>query len=180
MPIEGSLNGFERFIMTVESDVIVIGGGSIGVCTAYYVAKKGLGVRLIEKGAICSGCSYGNACLIVPSHAMPVPSPGVLKKALKWMLKEDSPLLIRPRLDWQMFSWLLRFASFCREEPMKRAIPVLRDLGRASLELFKELGATEGLSFDFRQRGLLNVYSSHAGFEEGKEENRGENNHSNL
>ncbi|MSO23672.1 MAG: FAD-dependent oxidoreductase [Acidobacteria bacterium] len=156
--------------MTSETDVIVIGGGSIGVCTAYYLARQGLRVRLMEKGEICSGCSYGNACMIVPSHAMPVPGPGVISKALKWMLKEDSPLLIRPRLDWQLLSWLLRFAFFCREEPMKRAIPVLRDLGRASLALFKELEATEGLSFDFRQRGLLNVYSSRAGFEEGKEE----------
>ncbi|MBM3802671.1 MAG: FAD-dependent oxidoreductase [Acidimicrobiia bacterium] len=156
--------------MAAESDVLVIGGGSIGVCTAYYLAKRGLEVQLIDKGDICSGCSYGNACLIVPSHAMPVPAPGVIRKALKWMLKEDSPLLVRPRMDWQMFGWLVRFASFCREEPMKCAIPVLRDLGRASLELFKELGVVEGLSFDFQQRGLLNVYSSHAGFEDGKKE----------
>jgi D-amino-acid dehydrogenase len=50
------------------TDVVVIGGGVIGVCTAYYLAKKGRRVILIERGEICSGCSYGNACLITCSH----------------------------------------------------------------------------------------------------------------
>ena len=156
--------------MAEESDVLVIGGGAVGVCTAYYLAQKGCRVTLIEKGEICSGCSYGNACMIVPSHAMPVPAPGVVGKSLKWMLREDSPLLIRPRLDWQLLSWLLRFAASCRYRPMERAIPVLRDLGRASLLLFRELAATEALSFDFEQRGLMSVYTTEAGLEEGREE----------
>lgn len=156
--------------MAEEPDVLVIGGGSVGVCTAYYLARKGCRVTLIEKGEICSGCSYGNACMIVPSHAMPVPAPGVIGKSLKWMLKEDSPLLIRPRLDWQLLLWLLRFAASCRQRPMERAIPVLRDLGRASLLLFRELAATEDLSFGFEQRGMMSVYTTAAGLEEGREE----------
>jgi len=156
--------------MSQESDVLVIGGGAVGVCTAYYLAKAGCQVTLIEKGEICSGCSYGNACMIVPSHAMPIPAPGVIKKSVKWLFKEDSPLLIRFRPDWELFSWLWRFAVFCRDEPMRRSIPILRDLGRASLILFKELEATEGISFDFKQQGLMYVYSTEEGFEEGKEE----------
>ena len=156
--------------MAEESDVLVIGGGSVGVCTAYYLSKRGCRVTLIEKGEICSGCSYGNACMIVPSHAMPVPAPGVIGKSLKWMLKEDSPLLIRPRVDWQLLSWLLQFAASCRRRPMERAIPILRDLGRASLLLFRELAASEGLRFDFKQRGLMSVYTTAAGLEEGRQE----------
>ena len=156
--------------MAEESDVLVIGGGSVGVCTAYYLARKGCRVTLIEKGGICSGCSYGNACMIVPSHAMPVPAPGVIGKSLKWIFEEDSPLLIRPRVDWQFLLWLLRFAASCRRRPMERAIPVLRDLGRASLLLFQELAATEELSFDFERRGLMSVYTTAAGLEEGRAE----------
>ena len=156
--------------MAEESDVLVVGGGAVGVCTAYYLARKGCRVTLIEKGEICSGCSYGNACMIVPSHAMPVPAPGVIGKSLKWMLREDSPLLIRPRVDWQLLLWLLQFAASCRHRPMERAIPVLRDLGRASLLLFQELAATEELSFDFEQRGLMSVYTTAAGLEEGRAE----------
>lgn len=156
--------------MVEETDVLVIGGGSIGVCTAYYLSQKGCRVTLIEKGEICSGCSYGNACMIVPSHAMPVPAPGVIGKSLKWMLKEDSPLLIRPRVDWQLLYWLVQFAVSCRQRPMERAIPVLRDLGRASLLLFRELVSSEDLSFDFEQRGLMSVYTTPSGLEEGREE----------
>jgi D-amino-acid dehydrogenase len=59
------------------TDVVVIGGGVIGVCTAYYLAKKGRRVILIERGEICSGCSYGNACLITCSHCVPMPCCGV-------------------------------------------------------------------------------------------------------
>jgi D-amino-acid dehydrogenase len=92
----------------------------------------------------------------------------VIKQAVKWMLKEDSPLLIRPRLDPRLFTWLLRFAHHCRVEPMMRGIPVLRDLCRASLALFEELVRTEGLEFCFERRGALYVNSTDAGFEKAK------------
>ncbi len=125
---------------------------------------------LIANGEICSGCSYGNACLITPSHAVPLPAPGVIKQALKWMLKEDSPLLIRPRLDPPLFTWLLRFAQHCRVEPMMRGIPVLRDLCRASMVLYEELVRTENLEFHFERRGTLYVNSTDAGFDKAKRE----------
>lgn len=151
-------------------DVIVVGGGVIGVCTAYYLAKAGRSVILLERGEICSGCSYGNACLITPSHSIPIPGPGVIQQALKWMVREDSPLLIRPRLDWQFLAWMIRFMVRCREGPMNAAIPLLRDLSRASLKLFEELITTEGLSFHYEQSGLMGVYTSKAAFEKGRRE----------
>jgi D-amino-acid dehydrogenase len=150
------------------ADAIVIGGGVIGLCSAYYLARSGRGVILIERGEICSGCSYGNACLITPSHAVPLPAPGVIKQALKWMLKEDSPLLIRPRLDFRLVNWLLQFARNCRVEPMMRGIPVLRDLCRASLGLYEELVRDEKLDFHFERRGALYVNSTNGGFEKSK------------
>jgi D-amino-acid dehydrogenase len=156
--------------MMKTGDVVVIGGGVIGVSTAYYLAKKGRRVVLIEKGEICSGCSYGNACLITPSHCVPIPAPGVVKQALKWMWKENSPLLIRPRFDWQLFSWLIRFAAACRQAPMSRAIPVLRDLCRASRQLFEELISFEKVAFDYERRGLLFVYTTEAGLAKGRHE----------
>ncbi len=156
--------------MAEAADVIVVGGGVIGVCSAYYLARKGRTVILLEKDQICSGCSRGNAGLITPSHSMPIPAPGVIKQACKWVFREDSPLLFRPRLDWQLFSWLIRFAMACREEAMNRAIPVLRDLSRASMKLYEELVSVERLSFDYGHRGLLNVYKSDEGFNKGKRE----------
>jgi D-amino-acid dehydrogenase len=124
----------------------------------------------VEKDEVGKGCTYANAGLITPSHAMPIPAPGVVKQACKWMLHEDSPLLFRPRLDWGLIPWLIRFAAQCREKPVDRAIPVLRDLSRASLELFNELVMAEGLSFNFERRGLLGVYTTPQAFEKGKRE----------
>ncbi|MHB8655879.1 MAG: NAD(P)/FAD-dependent oxidoreductase [Terriglobia bacterium] len=156
--------------MAQKADVIVVGGGVIGICTAYYLARKGRTVVLLEKDQICSGCSRGNAGLITPSHAMPIPAPGVIKQACKWMFREDSPLLFRPQLNWQLFSWIIRFAAACREKPMNAAIPVLRDLSRASMKLFEELTAVEGLSFGYERRGLLSVYKTEEGLTKGKRE----------
>jgi D-amino-acid dehydrogenase len=156
--------------MGEKADVVVVGGGVIGVCSAYYLAKLGRSVILVEGDEVGKGCSYANAGLITPSHAMPIPAPGVIKQACKWMLHEDSPLLFRPRLDWGLVSWLIRFAGHCREKAVNRSIPVLRDLSRASLGLFEELVSAEGLSFEFERRGLLSVYPTEQGFEKGKRE----------
>ena len=72
--------------MTEKSDVLVIGGGVIGVCSAYYLAKRGCAVTLVERGEICSGSSYGNSGLVVPSHSVPLAAPGVLSQGLRWLL----------------------------------------------------------------------------------------------
>jgi len=70
--------------------IVVIGGGVIGVCCAYYLASDGRAVVLVEKGEICSGCSYGNVGLLCPSHSVPLAAPGVVAQALKWMLNPRS------------------------------------------------------------------------------------------
>ena len=79
--------------MSEHPDVLVIGGGTIGVCCAYYAAKAGMRVTLLEKGKLASGCSYGNAGHIVPSHSVPLAAPGVMTQGLKWMLDPESPLV---------------------------------------------------------------------------------------
>ncbi len=156
--------------MAEAADVIVVGGGVIGICTAYYLARKGRTVILLERDQVCSGCSRANAGLITPSHSMPIPAPGVIQQACKWMFQEDSPLLIRPRLDFQLLAWLIRFAAACREQRMNRAILVLRDLSRASLGLFEELVSVEDLSFDYEHCGLLAIFKTEEGFKKGKRE----------
>ena len=95
--------------MDSQQDVAIIGGGVIGVCSAYYLAQKGVKVVLLEKAEIASGCSYGNGGLIVPSHAVPLASPGALGNGLRWLLDSESPFYIKPRLDMDLFNWLIRF-----------------------------------------------------------------------
>ena len=153
-----------------KTDILIIGGGVIGVCVAYYLRQRGASVTLVEKGEIASGASYGNAGWVVPSHSIPLPTPDAVKNGLKWMLNPASPFYIKPRLDLELLSWLLKFALAARPEPMHRAIPVLRDLNLASRYLFDALAAIPDLHFDYHQKGMLMAYKTPEGYADAKHE----------
>lgn len=153
-----------------QDSILVIGGGVIGVCSAYYLGIAGKHVTLVDRGEICSGCSYGNVGLISPSHSIPLARADVLVKALKWMLNPGSPFYIRPRFDLELFTWLVRFASACRGSVVRKAVPLLHDLSFASLELYERLAAIPGLDFGFRRNGLLTLFITRRGYEEGLRE----------
>ncbi len=140
--------------------VLVIGGGVIGVCSAYYLAREGFAVTLVDKDDVCAGSSYGNAGLIVPSHSIPLAAPGVLWQGLKWMLDPESPFYIKPRLDRDLLAWLWQFRGACSAERVARAIPLLREMHYASLGLFRELAALDGVGGGFEQRGVLSVFTT--------------------
>ncbi len=152
-----------------RSDVIVIGGGIIGVCSAYYLAERGVKVTLVERNEICSGASYGNAGLIVPSHSVPLSAPGIVAKGLKWLLNPESPLYIRFRLDFDLLAWLWKFWNSCTEEHVRKSLPLLIALQRESLDLFKQF-ASEGLAFGFQQKGTMTVFNTKQAFEDGVKE----------
>jgi D-amino-acid dehydrogenase len=155
-----------------QPDILIVGGGVIGVCSAYYLARRGYQVTVIDQGEIGSGSSYGNAGLIVPSHLVPLAAPGALAQGLKWMLDVESPFYIRPRLNKDLITWLWRFRAACREAPLRRALPVMRHLGFASADLYQELIADEHLDCHYQQAGLLMLYRTRHGFEEGEKEAR--------
>ena len=117
--------------------VVVIGGGVIGVSSAYYLARDGWEVTLLEKGEICAGSSYGNAGLIVPSHLVPLAAPGVWWQGVKWMLNSESPFYIKPRASLELARWLWRFRAACTPGRVRRAMPLLRRLSVESLELYR-------------------------------------------
>ena len=158
--------------MDSQHDAVIIGGGVIGVCSAYYLAQKGTRVTLIEKGEIASGCSYGNGGLIVPSHSIPLASPGALGSVLRWLLDSNSPFYIKPRFDMDLFHWLIRFALASRRGQMLRAIPAMRDLLFASRSLYDELAQHAGFDFGFEGKGSLSVYLSQEILKHEKEETR--------
>jgi D-amino-acid dehydrogenase len=156
--------------MDQKFDVVIIGGGVIGVCSAYYLSKSGLRVAVVEKNEIGIDCAAGNAGLISPSHFVPLAAPGMVKKGLKWMFNPESPFYIHPQLDAGLISWLWKYFRSCRKEQMERGMPVLRDLTFHSLQLFKEIVATEKMDFGFEHRGLLVLFNS----EKGEMDNRHE------
>ncbi len=141
--------------MQTKPDILIIGGGVIGVCSAYYLAKAGAQVTLIEKDEIGAACSYGNSGLIVPSHSIPLASPGALGEGLRFLLDARSPFYIKPRLDADLFRWLAGFVSASNRGRMLRSLPVLRDLLFASRALYDELAASAGFDFGFQTDGSL-------------------------
>lgn len=146
--------------------VHVIGGGVIGLCSAYYLQRAGHEVTVLDKGDFLAGCSFGNAGMIVPSHFVPLASPGVIAKGLRWMFSASSPFYIKPRLDLQLAQWLWHFYKACKPEKVKSAMPIIRDLNQGSRSLYQDLGAELAVPFDLENKGLLMLFRSPKGEKE--------------
>lgn len=146
--------------MSNEPDVIVVGGGVIGCGAAYYLAREGARVRLIEADRIGRACSHGNCGYICPSHILPLTAPGAVRRVIAHMFDPDSALYVRPRLDFGLWTWLTRFALCCREPHMRAAALARNSLLGASMQLYRELIATESLEVEWQDRGLLFVYKT--------------------
>jgi D-amino-acid dehydrogenase len=146
--------------------VVVVGGGVIGLACAYYLLRAGCRVTLLDRGPIGGACSHGNCGLVCPSHVLPLAEPGVVGKALRALFQPNSPLTIRPRLDWRLWSWLWNFARRANEPDMLAAARGCQALLESSLALYKELFALEGLDCEFETRGLLFAFRTPQGFAE--------------
>lgn len=153
-----------------KTDVLIVGGGAVGVCAAYYLHDAGFRVTIVDRGEIGSGASHGNMGLVVPSHSVPLAAPGVVSQGLKWMFSPDSPFYIKPRLDPSLIRWLWAFRKASSEGRMRRAIPLIRDMSLRSLVLFEELNDLDGVDFDYHQRGVVALYRTREGLEEGEKE----------
>jgi D-amino-acid dehydrogenase len=146
----------------VDGKVVVVGGGAIGACVAFELARRGLDVTLVERGEeLASGASSGNAGLLCPSHSAPIANPASVKNGLRWMTKPDSPFYLRPRPA--VAPWIARFVKASTAQRAARGTKIIRELSIASLALHAEL-ANDGLNTGFTRRGILNVYETEAGF----------------
>ncbi|GAB2566167.1 NAD(P)/FAD-dependent oxidoreductase [Spirosoma areae] len=138
----------------------IVGGGIIGLCSAYYLHKAGLSVTLFDKAPIADGCSFGNAGMVVPSHIIPLAQPGMMAKGMRWMLKSTSPFYVKPRLNADLLRWGWLFYRHSTPSHVERSIPVLRDLSLLSKTLYQNLAVNGDLAFEWQERGLLMLYKT--------------------
>ena len=142
--------------------VIVVGGGVIGISCAYYLAKGGADVVVIEQEQIGAGASFGNAGTISAGHP-PLNRPGRVSKALTQMLDPASPLYIHPSWNPGLWRWLMGFARYCTEEHVEKAMQVMAPMGKKTLALFDELIRQERIECEYRVDGYYDVCSTETG-----------------
>ncbi|MBL8078163.1 MAG: FAD-dependent oxidoreductase [Anaerolineales bacterium] len=157
--------------MNSKHDVLIIGGGPVGLSCAYYLLKSGRQVTLLDAKEIGKGSGSGNAGHIVPSHIIPLAAPGVVTSALKWMLDPaHSPFGMKISLDPNYLSWLLKFVLACSEANVQRSIKPLNDLGQLSAKNFAQMVAEEKFDCSYQEKGLLFLYKTEKAFQDGQHE----------
>ena len=141
-------------------DVTIIGGGVIGLCTAYYLNKQGYQVTIADEHDINQGCSFGNMGYISPSHFIPLASPGIIKQGIRWMLSSSSPFYIKPRLNLDLIRWGLQFRKSANVKTLAENIPHLNNLLQLSRKLMGELNESFPGRFNMIEKGCWALYKS--------------------
>lgn len=156
----------------MKSRVVVVGGGIIGMSVATELAAKGADVTVVDSGQVGYGCSYGNAGWMTPCFAMPLPMPGLLFKSMKWMMNPEGPLYIKPTPSLLLARWLMLFLKNMNETQATRAIDVLVQLSKTSLDAYRKLEASSGGFTHMEEKGLLMVAQTEKGVETTEDEMR--------
>ena len=147
--------------------IIVIGGGVVGLTSAWWLAEAGYRVSLLERAPeVGSGSSYGNGGQLSYRYVSPLADEGVPLKALQWMFQDTGPLHFRPEADLRQYRWLASFLAHCRADVNRKTTAKLLELGELSRQGMKQLEVTVPLEeFDWRDAGKLVVYRSREVFE---------------
>lgn len=137
--------------------VIIIGGGVIGLTSAYFLRKSGAEVTIIEKGEFGMACSRGNQGWVCPAIHEPVPTPGLVTESIQMLMKKDSPLYIKPSAMPQLSGWLTQFMKHCNEAAFKKGEEALLTTSKHTLSLFNEI-QKDGVDFELHKKGMLFVF----------------------
>ncbi len=142
--------------------VIVVGGGIVGLSTAYFLHQEGHEVVIIDKTSMTAGASYVNAGYLTPSHIVPLAAPGMITKGLKWMFDSSSPFYIKPRFDLDLMDWGWKFMRSCSKKHVQRSLKVIKDINVMSKELYHDFDALPQLEFHLEARGVLMAFQTTA------------------
>jgi D-amino-acid dehydrogenase len=143
---------------THRTDVLILGGGVIGLACALSLLKAGASVRVLEQGTPGCGSSHGNCGTITPSHAPPLAMPGMVGVALRSMLRSNAPLYLNPRFDGPRLRWLFGFARRCNWRDFNHAATARFAILQRSRQLLTELIRDEKFDCEFVEDGVLYAY----------------------
>ena len=138
--------------------VLVIGGGVVGLTTAYHLVREGASVTLLDARETGLGASDVNAGWVVPAEAAPVPGPGMVLTSLKWMTRRDSPLYIRPSLKPSFVSYMWGMWRACTTDAQRAGFAAHLALAEGSVEVFDDYQA-DGIDFEMHNDGLLMAFT---------------------
>jgi D-amino-acid dehydrogenase len=149
-----------------DYDVIVLGAGIVGICTAYWNLRAGKSVCIIDRQPQ-SGLetSFANGGQVSVSHAEPWANPSAPFKVLKWLLDGDAPLLFRPRMDIHQWLWIGKFLVDCLPHRASKHTSAIVQLAMESRGLIQKIRTDEGLHYDERSKGILHFYRDKREFE---------------
>jgi D-amino-acid dehydrogenase len=134
---------------------VVIGGGVIGLCSAYYLSEAGYDVTLVDRTDLSDSCSYGNLGMIVPSHFVPLAAPGIISQGIRWMFNSKSPFYVRPVPTPSLLSWGVKFLRSATEKNVTNATSFLLDINLLSRSLYEDLKDEPGFDFAYEHKGIM-------------------------
>ena len=143
-----------------KKEVIVVGGGIIGLATAYYLNLEGHDVSVIDQDKIKSGASHINSGYLTPSHIIPLAAPGIISKGFRWMFNNSSPFYIKPRFDQDLVNWGMKFIKSCTSEHVQKSMKSILDINLLSKKLFIEMQQSDTFDFHLESKGLLMAYKT--------------------
>lgn len=143
--------------------VTIIGGGIIGLSSAFYLQQSGWEVTVLDKGDFSDNCSYGNCGYICPSHFIPLATPGVVKQGFKWMFNSKSPFYVQPRLDWNLISWGMKFIRSATQANVDAAAQPLKEIAMISQREYESWISLPGFDFAYQHKGLLEIFQTATG-----------------
>ena len=150
----------------MSKEVVIIGGGIIGLCSAYYLQKEGCAVTIIDQSDMTKGASFVNAGYITPSHIIPLAAPGMITKGLKWMFDTASPFYVKPRLDKDFLQWAWAFKKSATALKVEKAIPIIKEINILGRTLYEEIKQSGDFNFHYERKGLLMLYKTDKAGEE--------------
>jgi D-amino-acid dehydrogenase len=145
---------------------VIIGGGIIGLSSAYYLKKSGWDVVVLDKSDFSDNCSYGNMGYVCPSHFIPLAAPGIVKQGFKWMWNSQSPFYVQPRLNGALFDWGLKFMRSASKKNVEEAAIPLRDIALLSQHEYEQW--KKEFDFSYEHKGLLEIFQTEAKAEHAK------------